>query len=215
MLSSKTRRTSNRAASLLRLAAVSVGRTDTALGAFYRRLAARAGKAKAITATARKIAVLFYNTLRHGMSYADPGATLLRRTLQATCPRQSPTAREVAGIRFASGGAGPHPDGGFLGKLRRCWASRWRPATASLDRRSRGTRTSQRHDRRGLRRARGFTRQRAAPARAAGRTAGDCPPAAEAGAGADRSATAGGAGPVACAALRRSGAGRDLRQPAR
>jgi transposase len=75
VLSSKTRRTGNRAASLLRLAAVSVGRTDTALGAFYRRLAARAGKAKAITATARKIAVLFYNTLRHGMSYADPGAT--------------------------------------------------------------------------------------------------------------------------------------------
>ena len=33
------------------------------------------GKAKAITATARKIAVLFYNTLRHGMSYADPGAS--------------------------------------------------------------------------------------------------------------------------------------------
>ena len=43
VLSSKTRRTSNRAASLLRLAAVSVGRTDTALGAFYRRLGARAG----------------------------------------------------------------------------------------------------------------------------------------------------------------------------
>ena len=66
--------TSNRAASLLRLAAGTVGRTDTALGAFYRRLSARVGKAKAITATARKIAVLFYNTLRHGMSYTDPGA---------------------------------------------------------------------------------------------------------------------------------------------
>jgi transposase len=75
VLSSKTRRTSNRVASLLRLAAVSVGRTDTALGAFYRRLSARVGKAKAITATARKLAVLFYNTLRHGMSYVDPGAT--------------------------------------------------------------------------------------------------------------------------------------------
>jgi len=75
VLSSKTRRTSNRAASLLRLAAVSVGRTDTALGAFYRRLSARVGKAKAITATAHKIAVLFYNMLRHGMSYADPGVT--------------------------------------------------------------------------------------------------------------------------------------------
>ena len=74
-MSSRTRRTSNRAASLLRLAAVTVGRTDTALGAFYRRLSARVGKAKAVTATARKIAVLFYNTLRHGITYADPGAT--------------------------------------------------------------------------------------------------------------------------------------------
>ncbi len=75
VLSSKTRRTGNRAASLLRLAAVTVGRTDTALGAFHRRLSTRAGKSKAITARARKIAVLFYNTLRHGMSYADPGAS--------------------------------------------------------------------------------------------------------------------------------------------
>jgi transposase len=74
VLSSKTRRTGNRAASLLRLAAGTLGRTDTALGAFYRRLSARVGKAKAITATARKIATLFYNTLRHGMAYTDPGA---------------------------------------------------------------------------------------------------------------------------------------------
>ena len=43
--------------------------------AFYRRLAARVGKAKAVTATARKIGVLFYNMLRHGMDYADPGAS--------------------------------------------------------------------------------------------------------------------------------------------
>src|SRR5208282_6034676 len=60
---------------LLRLAAVTVGRTDTALGAFYRRLSARIGKAKAVTATARKIAVLFYNAVRHGMDYVDPGAS--------------------------------------------------------------------------------------------------------------------------------------------
>jgi len=74
ILSSATRRSNNRAASLLRLAAVTVGRTETALGAFFRRLSARIGKAKAITATARKIAVLFYNALRHGMKYTDPGA---------------------------------------------------------------------------------------------------------------------------------------------
>ena len=60
---------------MLRLAATTVGRTDTALGAFSRRLAARVGKAKAITATARKLAVLFYNAMRYGMEYADPGAS--------------------------------------------------------------------------------------------------------------------------------------------
>jgi transposase len=75
VLSSRTRRSGSRAAALLRLAAVAVGRTETALGAFYRRLSARVGKAKAVTATARKIAVLFYNTLRHGMEYSDPGAS--------------------------------------------------------------------------------------------------------------------------------------------
>jgi len=75
VLSSRTRRSGSRSAALLRLAAVTIGRTDTALGAFYRRLSARIGKVKAITATARKIAVLFYNALRHGMDYVDPGAS--------------------------------------------------------------------------------------------------------------------------------------------
>src|SRR6266853_1408616 len=74
VLSSRTRSSSSRAAALLRLAATTIGRSDTALGAFYRRLSSRAGKAKAVTATARKIAVLFYNTVRHGMTYRDPGA---------------------------------------------------------------------------------------------------------------------------------------------
>src|SRR5438270_10456158 len=76
VLSSRTRRSSSRAAALLRLAATTVGRSDTALGAFYRRLSSRAGKSKAVTATTRKIAVLSYNTLRHGLSYRDPGVDL-------------------------------------------------------------------------------------------------------------------------------------------
>jgi hypothetical protein len=66
-----------------RLAAVTVGRTDTALGAFYRRLSARIGKAKAVTATARKIAVLFYNAVRHGMEYVDPGASFYETRYRA------------------------------------------------------------------------------------------------------------------------------------
>jgi transposase len=74
ILSAGTRPSASRAAALLRLAATTLSRTQTALGAFYRRLAARAGKAKAVTATARKIAVLFYTALRYGMDYKDPGA---------------------------------------------------------------------------------------------------------------------------------------------
>ncbi len=83
VLSSRTRRSGSRVAALLRLAAVTVGRTDTALGAFYRRLSARIGKAKAVTATARKIAVLFYNAVRHGMEYVDPGASFYETRYRA------------------------------------------------------------------------------------------------------------------------------------
>jgi transposase len=74
VLSAHTRKTKNRVTAHLRLAAVTIGRTNTALGAFYRRLSARIGKAKAVTATARKIAILFYNAMRFGMAYQDPGA---------------------------------------------------------------------------------------------------------------------------------------------
>jgi transposase len=83
VLSTRTRRSGSRAAALLRLAAVTVGRTETALGAFYRRLSGRVGKAKAVTATARKIATLFYNTLRHGMDYTDPGASYYEERYRA------------------------------------------------------------------------------------------------------------------------------------
>lgn len=74
VLSSHTRKTANRLTAHLRLAATTVGRTDTALGAFYRRLGARIGKAKAVTATARKMAILIYNAMRFGIDYKDPGA---------------------------------------------------------------------------------------------------------------------------------------------
>ena len=75
LLSSRTQPSANRTAAILRLAAMSLGRTQTALGAFYRRLAFRIGKAKAITATARKLAILVYRVLKGEIVYADPGAT--------------------------------------------------------------------------------------------------------------------------------------------
>jgi hypothetical protein len=74
VLSAHTRKTSSRVIVALRLDAVTVGRSNTVLGAFYRRLAGRIGDARAVTATARKVAVLFYNAMRYGMDYRDPGA---------------------------------------------------------------------------------------------------------------------------------------------
>ena len=74
LLSSRTPPSANRAAVVLRRAAMSLTRSSTALGAYYRRLAARLGPPKAITATARKLAILVYRVLRGDLTYRDPGA---------------------------------------------------------------------------------------------------------------------------------------------
>ena len=75
LLASATQPSANRAARIFRIAAMSLGRSDHALGAFYRRLAARIGKAKAITATGRKLAILFYHTLRDKRPYREQSAS--------------------------------------------------------------------------------------------------------------------------------------------
>ncbi len=72
--SSQTRQVVNRAATAFRLAAQALTRSNSALGAFYRKIRARAGSPKAITATAHKIARLFYTLWSKKESYVDPGA---------------------------------------------------------------------------------------------------------------------------------------------
>lgn len=74
LLSSRTQPSANRAAAIVRMAVMGLSRTQTALGAFYRRLAARIGKPQAITATARKLAILVYHALTGALVYRDPGA---------------------------------------------------------------------------------------------------------------------------------------------
>lgn len=69
-----TRPSANRAAQLFRLAAMSLSRADSALGAYYRRLRGRLGGPKALTATAHKIAKIGYHRLKHGKPYGDRGA---------------------------------------------------------------------------------------------------------------------------------------------
>jgi hypothetical protein len=65
VLSRKTRKVVNRASTVLRLAAWAAGKTDTWLGRFYRRIRARQGAAKAVTATARKLACIIYHLLKY------------------------------------------------------------------------------------------------------------------------------------------------------
>ena len=63
----------NRAATALRNAASTLIRSQSYLGAQYRRLRTRLGAPKAITAMARKLACLFYRLIKHGQQYVDKG----------------------------------------------------------------------------------------------------------------------------------------------
>lgn len=80
--SSQTRFVVNRAANAFRMAAQALKNSRSALGAFYRRLRSRLGTPKAITATAHKIARLFYYLWTRGEAYVDPGIDYYERKYQ-------------------------------------------------------------------------------------------------------------------------------------
>ena len=71
--SSKTRLVVNPATNAFRMAAQTAGKSNSALGAFYRRLRSRLGAPKAITATAHKLARLFYQIWTTAGRDSDPG----------------------------------------------------------------------------------------------------------------------------------------------
>ena len=65
------------------MAALSLRNSETALGAFYRRIARRIGGDVAVFATARKLATLIYRLLRWGQQYVDEGAEAFDKRYQA------------------------------------------------------------------------------------------------------------------------------------
>lgn len=69
----------NRAATALRLAAQSLHRSRSALGAYLRRMKARVGMPKAIQATAHKLAIYIYTMLKYGTDYVDRGQDYYER----------------------------------------------------------------------------------------------------------------------------------------
>lgn len=74
LLRSKSGKTTNRAAAAFRMAAQAISRSDSASGAFYRRIKAKHGAPKAIVATAHRIARIVYRMLKYREAYVDPGA---------------------------------------------------------------------------------------------------------------------------------------------
>lgn len=73
VLDAKTKRNPNRAAQAFRMAASSLYASQTALGAFHRRIKARTGAQQAVSATAHKIARIYYAMLTKGTSYVELG----------------------------------------------------------------------------------------------------------------------------------------------
>ena len=73
LLKNKTKRHPNRATQAFRMAAASLHHSQTALGAFYRRIKSRAGGQYAVTATAHKIARIYYAMLTRGTNYVELG----------------------------------------------------------------------------------------------------------------------------------------------
>ena len=69
----RSRNVHNRAAQALRIAAQSLHSSTTYLGAHYRRMHARLGAPKALTATAHKLGRLVYHMLKYGQDYVDKG----------------------------------------------------------------------------------------------------------------------------------------------
>ena len=73
---------STRVSAALRMAAVALRNSQTALGAAYRRIARRKGASVAVFATARKLAILVYRMLRYGMAYVDEGVKVYEQRFQ-------------------------------------------------------------------------------------------------------------------------------------
>jgi transposase len=108
--SSRVRRGKNRAALALRLAAWSLVRSPSYLGAYLRRQRARLGAPKAITATAHKLARIIYNLMRFGVAYVQQSEELYAAQVRERLEKQlHRRARELGYILTKAETAEPAP----------------------------------------------------------------------------------------------------------
>jgi len=100
VLSCRTRRVVNRLSDALRLAVTTLERSQTALGAYYRRMKAKLGGAEGVTATAHKLARILYRMLTHGEQYVRQGMEEYEKKHQARKLKALQKAAESIGLQL-------------------------------------------------------------------------------------------------------------------
>jgi len=102
VLNSKTKRIANRAAQALRMAAAALRSSQSALGAYFRRMCSRMDKPKAITAAAHKLARLIYTMLTKGEEYTDQGQDYYEERYRESVLRNLAKRAEKMGMKLVA-----------------------------------------------------------------------------------------------------------------
>ena len=108
VMSGRTKRCANRAAQALRLAAAALRTSQSALGAYYRRMCSRMDKPKAVTAAAHKFARLIYTMLTKGEEYTDQGQDYYEERYRERVLRQLSQRAQKMGMKLVAEEQ-PHP----------------------------------------------------------------------------------------------------------
>jgi len=102
VMSGKTKRCANHAAQALRLAAAALRPSQSALGAYYRRMCARMDKPRAVAAAAHKLARLIYTMLTKGEEYVDQGQDYYEERYRQRVLRQLALRAEKLGMKMVA-----------------------------------------------------------------------------------------------------------------
>ena len=102
VMSGKTKRCANHAAQALRLAAAALRSSQSALGAYFRRMCARMDKPKAVAAAAHKLARLIYTMLTKGEEYVDQGQDYYEERYRQRVLRQLAQRAEKLGMKIVA-----------------------------------------------------------------------------------------------------------------
>ena len=100
ILKNKTKKVQSRASKAFRLAARACANSNSAIGAFYRRMRYRIGPSKAITATAHKLAVIFYIMVRDKVNFIELGVNYYETQYQERVKKNLERKAKAMGLKL-------------------------------------------------------------------------------------------------------------------